>query len=72
MKIRCPKCGSTNVQPTCSGNKFSVGKAAGGSIVGGLLFGAPGMMIGAATGFNGKHSTTFYCSDCGKVFTRNI
>ena len=72
MKIKCPKCGRTNVQPTGGGKKFSVGKAVGGGVIGGRILGGPGMLIGAATGFNGKHSTTFHCSCCGKVFSKNV
>lgn len=63
-KMKCPRCGSTNIQ--LSGKHrdgFSVGKAVGGAVLTGG--------IGALAGFAGKQTkkSDWVCLDCGKAFT---
>lgn len=65
QKLKCPNCGSTNIQPLGQHRKgFSVGKAVGGAVLTGG--------VGTLAGFAGKNTkkTTFVCMDCGKQFIR--
>lgn len=60
-KMKCPRCGSKNIQPAGKHTeKFSGGKAAAGTAVGGL-----------ASGFTGKQTkkSDWVCLDCGRSFT---
>lgn len=64
-RLRCPHCGSTNVQPLGQHRKgFSVGKAVGGAVLTGG--------VGALAGFAGKKTkqTDFVCMNCGKQFKK--
>lgn len=66
-KMKCPRCGSQNIQLAGTHKKgFSVGKAVGGAI---LTGGAGG--IGSLAGFTGKQTgqSDWVCLDCGKTFT---
>lgn len=63
--LKCPKCGSKDLQ--FAGNKrkgFSVGKAVGGAV----LTGGIGTLAGFAGGKGKKNE--FVCMNCGKTFTR--
>ena len=53
--IRCPRCGSENVEGGKKG--FSAGKA----IVGGILTGGIGLLAGAA----GRNKLQYTCLKCG-------
>jgi transcription elongation factor Elf1 len=63
-KMKCPRCGSRNIQ-TAGAHKgsFSVAKAAGGTILAGG--------VGSLAGFAGKRTgkSDWVCLDCGKSFT---
>ncbi|WEV40312.1 LITAF-like zinc ribbon domain-containing protein [Lactobacillus sp. ESL0681] len=62
-KVRCPKCRSTNISALGQHRKkFSVGKAAAGT----MLTGG----VGALAGFAGKKTkkVDMICMDCGKQF----
>lgn len=66
-RMKCPRCGSQNIQLAGTHKKgFSVGKAVGGAI---LTGGAGG--IGSLAGFTGKQTgqSDWVCLDCGKTFT---
>ena len=69
-KIKCPKitCRSKNCVPVTQNKNYKKGKGLIGATVGGVLLGPAGAVVGAATGFNGKHKVKFICQDCGKVF----
>lgn len=63
--LKCPHCGSDNIQ--FAGNKrkgFSVGKAVGGAV----LTGGIGTLAGFAGGKGKKNE--FVCMNCGKKFLR--
>lgn len=63
-KMKCPRCGSKNIQPAGKHRKgFSVGKAVGGAALTGG--------IGALAGFAGKQTkkSDWVCLDCGRSFT---
>lgn len=63
-KMKCPRCGSKNIQLAGKHRKgFSVGKAVGGAVLTGG--------IGALAGFAGKQTkkSDWVCLDCGKSFT---
>ncbi|WP_262350131.1 hypothetical protein [Limosilactobacillus fermentum] len=63
-KMKCPRCGSRNIQPAgVHKGGFSVGKAVGGAALTGG--------IGALAGFAGKQTkkSDWVCLDCGKSFT---
>ncbi|WP_434105852.1 hypothetical protein [Limosilactobacillus fermentum] len=64
-KMKCPRCGSKNIQPAGKHTeKFSGGKAAvGAAITGG---------VGLAAGLLGKNTkqADFVCMDCGKQFEK--
>lgn len=63
-KMKCPRCGSTNIQLAGKHRKgFSVGKAVGGAVLTGG--------IGALAGFAGKQTgkSDWVCLDCGRSFT---
>ncbi|CAJ1222114.1 hypothetical protein [Limosilactobacillus fermentum] len=63
-KMKCPRCGSKNIQLAGKHRKgFSVGKAVGGTALTGG--------IGALTGFAGKQTkkSDWVCLDCGRSFT---
>lgn len=63
-KMKCPRCGSKNIQLAGKHRKgFSVGKAVGGAALTGG--------IGALVGFAGKQTqkSDWVCLDCGKSFT---
>lgn len=61
-QVKCPKCGSTNVQVLGNDRKgFSVGK----SLAGAVLTGGIGLIAGFA-GKKGKYE--LFCSDCGTRF----
>ncbi|MCH5389244.1 hypothetical protein EFQ23_07250 [Limosilactobacillus fermentum] len=64
-KMKCPRCGSKNIQPAGKHTeKFSGGKAAvGAAITGG---------VGLAAGLLGKNTkqADFVCMDCGKQFKK--
>lgn len=63
-KMKCPRCGSVNIQPMGQHRKgFSVGKAVGGAVLTGG--------VGTLAGFAGKKTkeTDWVCMDCGKSFT---
>lgn len=63
-KMKCPRCGSKNIQLAGKHRKgFSVGKAVGGAALTGG--------IGALAGFAGKQTkkSDWVCLDCGKSFT---
>lgn len=63
-KMKCPRCGSKNIQLAGKHRKgFSVGKAVGGAVLTGG--------IGALAGFAGKQTkkSDWVCLDCGKLFT---
>ena len=61
-QVKCPKCGSTNVQVLGNDRKgFSVGK----SLAGAVLTGG----IGLIAGFDEKKGKyELFCSDCGTRF----
>ena len=62
--MKCPRCGSRNIQMVGTHRKgFSVGKAVGGAILTGG--------IGSLAGFTGKQTdqSDWVCLDCGKTFT---
>ena len=62
--MKCPRCGSRNIQMVGTHRKgFSVGKAVGGAILTGG--------IGSLAGFAGKQTgdSDWVCQDCGKSFT---
>ena len=63
-KMKCPRCGSKNIQPAgVHKGGFSVGKAVGGTILAGG--------VGSLAGFAGKQTgkSDWVCLDCGKSFT---
>ena len=63
-KMKCPRCGSKNIQLAGKHRKgFSVGKAVGGAALTGG--------IGALAGFDGKQTkkSDWVCVDCGRSFT---
>ena len=63
-KMKCPRCGSHNIQLAgVHKGGFSVAKAAGGTILTGG--------IGSLAGFAGKQTkkSDWVCLDCGKSFT---
>ena len=63
-RMKCPRCGSRNIQMVGTHRKgFSVGKAVGGAILTGG--------IGSLAGFAGKQTgdSDWVCQDCGKSFT---
>lgn len=65
-KMKCPRCGSRNIQPAgVHKGGFSVGKAVGGAILAGG--------VGSLAGFAGKQTgkSDWVCLDCGKSFTIN-
>ncbi|MEK1440271.1 hypothetical protein HCY77_09610, partial [Limosilactobacillus fermentum] len=72
-KMKCPRCGSQNIQPAGKHNeKFSGGKAAAGTAVGAVAFGPVGAVVGGlASGFTGKQTkkSDWVCLDCGRSFT---
>ena len=59
--MKCPKCGSTNIQVIGNDRKFSMGKA----LVGGALTGGVGLMAGFI-GKKGKYDC--FCCNCGNRF----
>ncbi|RND70236.1 Double zinc ribbon [Lacticaseibacillus paracasei] len=63
--VKCPKCGSTNVEFMQNDHKgFSAGKAIGGAV---LTLGSGG--IGAVAGFAGKKGKNeWHCNNCGNTF----
>ncbi len=66
-KMKCPRCGSTNIQPTGVHKRgFSVGKAVGGTVLTSPIGG-----VGALAGFAGKQTkkSDWVCLDCGRSFT---
>ncbi|WP_432226901.1 hypothetical protein [Limosilactobacillus fermentum] len=66
-KMKCPRCGSKNIQPAgVHKGGFSIGKAVGGAI---LTSGVGG--VGSLAGFAGKQTgkSDWVCLDCGKSFT---
>ena len=66
-RMKCPRCGSRNIQMAGTHKKsFSVGKAVGGAILTGGVGG-----IGSLAGFAGKQTdqSDWVCLDCGKTFT---
>lgn len=65
-KMKCPRCGSKNIQLAGKHRKgFSVGKAVGGTILTGG--------VGSLAGFAGKQTgkSDWVCLDCGRSFTIN-
>ena len=71
--IKCPRwtCEGIGV-PIDTKKKFSVGKAIGGNIVGGLL-GPAGAIAGTMMGVNGKNGKTkFVCSKCGNTWEQKV
>ena len=72
-KMKCPRCGSKNIQPAGKHTeKFSGGKAAAGTAVGAVAFGPGGAVVGGlASGFTGKQTkeSDWVCLDCGRSFT---
>lgn len=63
-KMKCPRCGSQNIQLAGKHRKgFSVGKAVGGAVLTGG--------VGALAGFAGKQTkkSDWVCLDCGRSFT---
>lgn len=72
-KMKCPRCGSQNIQPAGKHTeKFSGGKAAAGTAVGAVAFGPMGAVVGGlASGFTGKQTkkSDWVCLDCGRSFT---
>lgn len=66
-KMKCPRCGSRNIQPAgVHRGGFSVGKAIGGTILAGGV-GSLGSLVGFAGNQTGK--SDWVCLDCGKSFT---
>lgn len=66
-KMKCPRCGSQNIQLAGKHRKgFSVVKAVGGSVLTSPFGG-----IGALAGFTGKQTkkSDWVCLDCGRSFT---
>lgn len=66
-KMKCPRCGSQNIQLAGKHRKgFSVVKAVGGSVLTSPIGG-----IGALAGFTGKQTkkSDWVCLDCGRSFT---
>ena len=72
-KMKCPRCGSQNIQPAGKHTeKFSGGKAVTGTAVGAVAFGPMGAVVGGlASGFTGKQTkkSDWVCLDCGRSFT---
>ncbi|MCR5280966.1 MAG: hypothetical protein K6D60_04700 [Lactobacillus sp.] len=72
-KMKCPRCGSKNIQPAGRHTeKFSGGKATAGTAVGAVVFGPAGAVVGGlASGFTGKQTkkSDWVCLDCGRSFT---
>ena len=72
-KMKCPRCGSKNIQPAGKHTeKFSGGKAAAGTAVGAVAFGPVGAVVGGlASGFTGKQTkkSDWVCLNCGRSFT---
>ena len=72
-KMKCPRCGSQNIQPAGRHTeKFSGGKATAGTAVGAVAFGPMGAVVGGlASGFTGKQTkeSDWVCLDCGRSFT---
>ena len=63
-RMKCPRCGSQNIQMVGTHKQgFSVGKAVGGAILTGG--------VGSLAGFAGKQTgkSDWVCQDCGKSFT---
>ena len=63
-RMKCPRCGSQNIQMVGTHKQgFSVGKAVGGAILTGG--------VGSLIGFAGKQTdkSDWVCLDCGKSFT---
>ena len=63
-RMKCPRCGSRNIQMAGTHKQgFSVGKAVGGAILTGG--------VGSLAGFAGKQTgkSDWVCLDCGKSFT---
>lgn len=66
-KMKCPRCGSKNIQLAGKHRKgFSVVKAVGGTVLTSPIGG-----IGALAGFTGKQTkkSDWVCLDCGRSFT---
>ena len=72
-KMKCPRCGSKNIQPAGRHTKkFSGGKATAGTAVGAVAVGPVGAVVGGlASGFTGKQTgkSDWVCLDCGRSFT---
>lgn len=65
-KMKCPRCGSRNIQLAgAHKDSFSVTKAVGGAVLAGG--------VGSLAGFAGKRTgkSDWVCLDCGKTFTIN-
>lgn len=63
-RMKCPRCGSQNIQMVGTHKRgFSVAKAAGGAILTGG--------VGSLAGFAGKQTkkSDWVCLDCGRSFT---
>lgn len=66
-KMKCPRCGSKNIQLAGKHRKgFSVAKAVGGTVLTSPIGG-----VGALAGFAGKQTkkSDWVCLDCGRSFT---
>ena len=73
-RITCPNilCRSHNCTPVAEKKKYGVGKGALVGTVGAVTLGVPGLLAGAASGFNGKKKVKFMCNKCGKIFEVRI
>jgi len=72
-RIKCPKWGCNGIGiPIDIKKKFSVSKSLVNGAVG-AMFNPVGMVVGGATGINGKSGkTTFVCSVCGRTWTGKV
>jgi hypothetical protein len=72
-KVKCPRCWSVEFEIIDTKKKFSVGKAAWGSMIGGAVLGEYGAIAGTFQGVDGKSGKTkFICCHCGKVWKQKV
>lgn len=70
-RIQCPKwtCRSTECIPLTEAKKYSVGKGLIGGAIGAAAMANPvGLLVGVASGLNGKKKVKMMCTKCGNIF----
>jgi len=70
-RMKCPDCGSGNVQPVSKTTSSRGGLSLSKGIIGGLLLGPLGAVGGALMGNKKSSSETYYhCMECGNEWKR--